>query len=115
MHAAATAELLKRVADSGVTVECCLTSNVVLGAVSSLDEHPIRSFIQAGVPVTLSTDDPVRLCTTIEREYEQAASLGFGADDLLSFTRQGILASFTTEERKSALLDAVGMAVSREE
>ena len=115
VYAAATTDLLKRVADSGVTVECCLTSNVVLGAVSSLDKHPIRSFIQAGLPVTLSSDDPVRLCTSIEREYEQAAVLGFGTDDLLSFTRQGILASFTSEERQSALLDAVGMAVSREE
>ena len=115
VYAAATAELLKRLADSGVTVECCLTSNVVLGAVLSLDEHPIRSFIQAGVPVTLSTDNPLRLCTTIGREYDQAAALGFGTDDLLSFTRQGILASFTSEERKSALLDTVGMAVSREE
>ena len=45
VHAAAKTELLKEVANSGVTVECCLTSNVVLGAVSSLEEHPIRSFI----------------------------------------------------------------------
>ena len=108
VYAATTPELLKRLADSGVTVECCLTSNVVLGAVSSLVEHPIRSFIQAGIPVTLSSDDPVRLCTSIEREYEQAAALGFVADDLVSFTRHGILASFTSDKRKSELLDTLG-------
>ena len=115
VYAAATDELLKRVADSGVAVECCLTSNLVLGAVPSLEEHPIRRFLRAGVPVTLNTDDPVRLCTSIEREYEQAAALGFGADDLLSFTRQGILASFTSEKRRSALLEAVETSVSRAE
>ena len=78
-----------------------------LGAVPSLGEHPIRLLVEAGVPVTLSTDDPVRLCTTIEREYELAAALNFGVDDLLSFTRQAILASFTSDERRSELLDVV--------
>ena len=107
VHAAATEELLQLVLDSGVTVECCLTSNAVLGAVSSLDEHPIRTFVKAGVPVTLCSDDPVRLCTTIEREYELAAALNFGVDDLLSFTRQGVMASFTSEKRRSELLDVV--------
>lgn len=107
VHASATEELLQLVLDSGVTVECCLTSNAILGAVPSLDEHPIRLLVEAGVPVSLSTDDPVRLCTTIEREYELAAALNFGVDDLLSFTRQAILASFTSEDRRSELLDVV--------
>ena len=107
VHMAATEELLQLVLDSGVTVECCLTSNSVLGAVPSLGEHPIRLLVEAGVPVSLSTDDPVRLCTTMEREYELAAALNFGVDDLLSFTRQAILASFTSEDRRSELLDVV--------
>ena len=54
--------------------------------------------------MTLNSDNPVRMCTGIGREYEQAASLGFGPKDLLSFTRQGVVASFTSEERKAELL-----------
>ncbi len=104
VYAAAEEELLRQVVDSGVTIECCLTSNVVLGAVPSLEEHPVRDFVEAGVPVTLCTDDPVRLCTDIAREYELAESLGFGADDLRAFTRNGVLASFTPPKRKSAIL-----------
>ena len=104
VYAAAGDELLRQVVDSGVTVECCLTSNVVLGAVPSLEEHPIRDLVEAGVPVTLCSDDPVRLCTSIDREYELAESLGFGTDDLRTFTRNGVLASFTPPERKSAIL-----------
>ena len=104
VYASADDDLLQQVVDSGVTIECCLTSNVVLGAVPSLEEHPIRDFVDAGVPVTLCTDDPVRLCTDIAREYELAESLGFGTDDLRTFTRNGVLASFTSNERRSAIL-----------
>ena len=104
VYAAAEGELLRQVVDSGVTIECCLTSNVLLGAVPSLEEHPVRDFVDAGVPVTLSTDDPVRLCTSIDREYDLAASLGFEEGDLRAFTRNGVLASFTSNERKSAIL-----------
>ena len=104
VYAAAEDELLQQLVDSGVTIECCLTSNVVLGGVPSLKEHPIRNFVRAGVPVTLCTDDPVRLCTSIDREYDLAASLGFGADDLRTFTRNGVLASFTSCQRRSAIL-----------
>ena len=107
VYAADDDALLRQVVDSGVTIECCLTSNVVLGAVPSLEEHPVRDFVEAGVPVTLCTDDPVRLCTSIDREYDVAASLGFGPDDLRAFSRNGVLASFTPDERRSAILGLV--------
>ena len=107
VHAAFDTALLDEMAEAGVTVECCLTSNVVLGSVPSLKDHPIRTFIDAGIPVTLSSDDPVSLNTTIGKEYELAAGLGFDAPDLLSFTRNGIASSFTSSERKTALLSRI--------
>lgn len=107
VHAAYEPDLLEQMAKSGVTVECCLTSNVVLGAVGSLESHPIGRFARAGVPVTLNTDNPLRMCTSIGGEYEMAGSLGFTREDLLAITRQGILASFTTESRKTQLLAAL--------
>ena len=75
VHATTSDELLQQVLEAGVTVECCLISNVVLGAVRSLEEHPIRELALAGVPVTLASDNPVRTCTSISREYEFAGSL----------------------------------------
>ena len=75
VYAAYEPDLLEQIAGAGVTVECCLTSNVVLGATQSLETHPIKAFVEAGVPVTLNTDNPVRMRTSIGREYEQAASL----------------------------------------
>ncbi len=83
-----------------MTLECCLTSNVVLGAVPSLEEHPIRRLVEAGIPVTLASDDPVRLNTSIGREYEIAASLGFGTDQLMEMSANAIRASFTRPSRR---------------
>jgi len=103
-HVADDPHLLDELARSGVTLECSLTCNVVLGSAPSYKDHPIRRFAQHGIPVTLATDLPMHVCTTIGREYAIAAALGFSLDELLAFTRNAIAASFTTATRRAALL-----------
>jgi adenosine deaminase len=107
VYAAHDPRLLDLLAEGSVTVEACLTCNVVLGAVPSYEEHPIRRFIEHGIPVALGSDNPVQLCTTVGREYAAAAALGFSHDELLAFTRNAIVASFATPERKAAMLAAL--------
>jgi len=75
-HAARDPPLLELLAVRGIAVECCLSCNVVLGAVPSYEEHPIRQLAENGVAVALGTDDPVQVCTTIGREYALAAPTG---------------------------------------
>jgi hypothetical protein len=104
VHAAGDRSLLDAVARAGVALECPLTCNVVLGAVASYAEHPIRRFAERGIPVTLCTDDPVRLCTTIGREYAVAAALGFSPAELLGFTRNAVVAAFVSDDRRQTLL-----------
>lgn len=113
VHAARDPRLLDQMARSGVTVECALTCNVLLGATPSYEEHPIRQFMAHGIPVTLNTDDPVRVGTTIGREYAIAAALGFSAAELRGFTRSAIQASFATTPRRATLL--AELAVSERE
>jgi adenosine deaminase len=57
------------------------------------------------VPVTLSTDNPVRVGTTIGREYAIAAALGFSPAELRGFTRNAVLAAFVPNDRRRAPLD----------
>jgi adenosine deaminase len=95
---------MEQIGRQQLTIECCLSCNVVLGAVASYIEHPIEQFRAYGIPVTLNTDDPVRIATTIGREYAIAAALGWSADDLLQCTRTAIRASFTSIERRDELL-----------
>jgi adenosine deaminase len=96
--------LLEQLARSGVTVECNLSCIVVLGAVGSYADHPIRQLMAHNIPVTLNTDDPMRVWTTIGREYAIGAALGFAPADLLAFTRNAIQAAFVPPARRAALL-----------
>jgi len=106
-HAGYHPHLLDMVERSGATVECALTCNVVLGAALSCEDHPIRRFMAVGVPVALCTDDPVKMCTPIGREYTIAHALGFATDALLGFTRNAIRAAFIAPQQRTALLAEV--------
>jgi adenosine deaminase len=110
VHAVQLPGVLEELARRRITVEVCLSSNVILGAVPSYEEHPIRRFVEAGVLVTIATDDPLRVCTTIGREYAIAAALGFSQEQLAGFTRDGINAAFVSAERKARLLEVVESA-----
>jgi adenosine deaminase len=107
VYAAQDERLLEALARSGATVECNLSCNVILGAVQSYEEHPIRQFMAYDSPVTLNTDDPVRVWTTIGREYAVADALGFTPAELLSFTRNAVSAAFVGPERRAALLQEI--------
>ena len=113
VHAASNPGLTDKLIEAGVTLEGCLTSNVVLGAVPSLEEHPIRRLMEAGIPVTLASDDPVRLNTSIGREYEIAMSLGFGTDQLMEMSANAVRASFTRPSRKESLLRSLELNFPR--
>lgn len=104
VHAAADPELMRLLADRGVTLECALTCNAYFGVLPEVDGHPLTKLVEAGVPVTLATDNPVQLGTTIEREYALAAGLGLGPERLADLTRNAIRAAFTSDERKAAML-----------
>ena len=102
--AASDPRLLDRIAERGVTIECPLSSNAVIGAVESYESHPIRRFVERGIPVTICTDDPVKAGTTIGREYAIAAELGFSIADLLACTQAAVAASFCDDEERGRLL-----------
>jgi aminodeoxyfutalosine deaminase len=66
--------LVEHLRDRRIPLEVCITSNVRTGAVGSLKEHPVRKLFDAGVPVTLNTDDPALFECTLKSEYALAAA-----------------------------------------
>ena len=75
--------LVKHLRDHDVPLEICITSNVITGAVASLDAHPVKQLFDAGVPITLNTDDPGIFQTNLRREFQIASDrFGFNEHDL---------------------------------
>lgn len=67
--AASDQVLLTRLADEGVPLEVCPSSNVATGVVGSLAEHPLPRLLEAGIPVVLCSDDPPMFDTNLPEEY----------------------------------------------
>lgn len=63
------AALLDEVCDRGVMLDMCPNSNARTRSIASLHEHPIRQCLEAGLPVSLNSDDPTLFQTTILGEY----------------------------------------------
>jgi aminodeoxyfutalosine deaminase len=110
-HGIASAQdpaLMTYLADHGITLEVCPTSNVRTRAVASLDEHPLPRLVAAGVPVTINSDDPPMFGTTLEEEYAVAARLlNLDQAGVAGLARAAVSASFLPAEGKSALLTEI--------
>jgi aminodeoxyfutalosine deaminase len=75
--------LMKHLREEDIPLEVCITSNVITGAVPSLEAHPVRRLFDAGVPLTLNTDDPAIFETTLSREFDIARdTFGFSEREL---------------------------------
>ncbi len=68
-------ELLAHLAGAGIVLEVCPTSNIATRAVDRIEDHPLRAFVEAGVAVTINSDDPPMFATTLNHDYEVAAGL----------------------------------------
>lgn len=86
--------LLRHLADNRIPLEICPTSNVRTGAVRALKDHPLRELHDAGIVITLNSDDPAIFQTTIAAEFAVAASLGFSEEELTQIAANARTAAF---------------------
>jgi aminodeoxyfutalosine deaminase len=101
-------ELLAHLAATGVPLEVCPSSNIATRAVATLDEHPIRAFRDAGVTITVNSDDPPMFGTTLNREYEIAADLlGLDETGVADLARTAVRASFADDDLKARVLGEI--------
>jgi aminodeoxyfutalosine deaminase len=110
MHDQALAESL---ATRRIVFENCITSNLFTGALAkqigkpnaTVQDHPLRTFLEHNWPVTLSTDDPGLFHTDLATEYACAASLGLSKEQLLHLAEQSFNAAFLPPADKRQLLE----------
>ncbi|RKT07200.1 aminodeoxyfutalosine deaminase [Streptomyces sp. 3211.6] len=102
--AAQDPELLAYLAEHRIALEVCPTSNIATRAVTDLDRHPVKQMVEAGVLVTINSDDPPMFGTDLNNEYAVAARLlGLDERGLAQLAKNAVEASFLDPAGKARL------------
>ncbi|SFB21093.1 adenosine deaminase [Cohnella sp. OV330] len=106
--------LLDWIRERRIPLELCPTSNVQTKAIASWDDYPIRGYYDAGVYVTVNTDNPTVSGTDMTRECETIATrFGFAPAELADLMRGALLAAFAEPPVKERLLARFDELVER--
>lgn len=93
-------EVLKYVVDKQIPLEVSPTSNILTGAVNSIEEHPIKKLIDAGAYVTISSDDPGIFNQNTLEDYQLLLDKNIlSIEDLKACSERAAKASFIEEEK----------------
>lgn len=99
--------LMDEIAEKGIAIECCPTSNYLTATIPTLQDHPLPTFLKHGIKATLNTDDPSFMGgLTIQQEYQTAKTLmGLDQKELETVQLNGLSAAFLGEIEKSDILN----------
>ena len=101
-------DLVRRLAAEGITCDVCPTSNIRLEIYPSHAEHPIGALVDAGVPVTINTDDPLMFGTTLAEEWTLARDAFAWPDETMAaIARTSIESSAAPPETKAGALETI--------
>ncbi|MFD9209983.1 adenosine deaminase [Streptomyces sioyaensis] len=96
--------LLAHLAEHRIALEVCPTSNIATRAVRTLDEHPLKEMVDAGLLVTINSDDPPMFGTDLNTEYGVAARLlGLDTKGVAALAKNAVEASFMDAPAKARL------------
>jgi adenosine deaminase len=103
--------LMDFLAEQGIGIESCLTSNIQTSTVASLEKHPLIKFLDRGVLATINTDDPAVQGIDIVHEYTVAAPrAGLSAAQIRTAQENGLKIAFLSAAEKQALTAKVRAA-----
>jgi adenosine deaminase len=94
--------------ERGVTLEVCPSSNLCLKVAETLEQHPFRRMDQAGLNVTINSDDPPMFNTDLNGEYLKVArTFGYDRSELKAFAARAAAAALLPEARKADIVQAI--------
>jgi adenosine deaminase len=103
------AALVKRLAKDGLALTVCPLSNLRLCVVKDLKAHPLRRMMDAGLTVTINSDDPAYFGGYMNENFASVGKvLGLSAAELSAIARNGFAASFMPEAEKQRALAEFG-------
>ncbi len=96
-----------------IPLEVCPSSNVSTGVLGRCEDHPLRHFLDAGLVVTLNSDDPGMFGTSVTREFELAAEkFALTRQEIVGLCENAIRAAFVSETEKQRLLADLARAAA---
>jgi len=100
--------LVARIADAGIGLEVCPTSNVALGVYPTLADVPLRRLVDAGARLALGADDPLLFGSRLAAQYQSARDVhGFTDAELAALARSSVEVSRAPREVRKRLLAGV--------
>jgi adenosine deaminase len=106
--------LVAYLAEQRIPLDVCPLSNVRLGVAPSLEQHPLPTLLDAGVTLTLNSDDPSLFNTSLSEDYATLAEpFGLSVAQIDEIVLNGFRSSFLPAARKQALLADVGEELAR--
>ncbi len=113
IRAAEDPALMRLLAERGVTLEMCPTSNLHTGAVATLSEHPLRHYLEQDVRVTINTDDPGISNVSLTGEYMLAVQhMGIDLQMICQTILYAAAASFLPESERRGLITQLKEALA---
>ena len=98
-------EVMAMVLDRGIALEVCPTSNIFLGLFKDMQSHPFPQFLEAGIKISINSDDPPFMSTTLAQEYQRVQEAYQYSDEIMNkITTMAIEAAFVDEPTRKELL-----------
>jgi adenosine deaminase len=105
--------LVAELAHTRLPLTVCPLSNLKLCVVRDLREHPLKTMLDAGLCVTVNSDDPAYFGGYMNANFEQTvAALGLSEAEVVALARNSVEASFVSDTQRSSLYAAVNRAVA---
>ena len=98
-------ELIEMLKERQIPLEVCVVSNIALGVCKSYEEHPVKTYFDKDLLITINSDDPLMFDSDLNDEYRiLVEKLNFSMADLKTLSLNGVKASFLSEEKKTEML-----------
>jgi adenosine deaminase len=105
--------LQRRLAEDRIPLTMCPLSNLELQVTPDLAQHPLKKLLDAGLLVTVNSDDPAYFGGYLLQNYVAAQqALGLSHADLAQLARNSITASLLPEARKAELIAEIDLVAA---
>jgi aminodeoxyfutalosine deaminase len=113
LTAARDPEVCALLRDRGIPLEGCPGSNASIGLIPEFRDYPLRTFLDAGVTMTLNSDDPALFGTSIGQEFSRAAAeFSLSAMQTAALCENAVRAAFLPEDERQLLLGQIQQAAA---